>query len=511
MEEGNAMIILIEQQMKGLKQKGLLHFRSGRQIALPALKSSAKDDATPVGQHSKSILSTHQSQSSEVKVAPTESEPKRITIQSSKRSSAEDNKSSFRDKLESRKKARTSRSKPKKKEISISAILSQTMNDDGESDEEYDTKKHSAMSCNGNNSTTPETNNDQWPEEHVLKSSAPDSDQARKHFKENISPIDQEGEVSIKDLDLSYMKNWDPTNRDTKGTVSKKKVTIVDDALRQEKKTVSKITRNDLGYMMDWDPFPKQREDDSVDGGASKPKRRGENNMSRIEEEAAGGENGITANSGSTCSQHSQYATRQEKRTSIDTQVSSKSQSASRDSNERSTCIPDISQLEESFLPLIEKGNIIRVANEPYLKLGCIGKGGSCKVYRALSKECNVVALKQVSLEGQSQQVIDGYANEINLLKKLRDNSNIIQLYSSEVDLERKYIYLVMELGEVDLNYVLRQQATKSSEEGGERGRSNLNMNFIRLTWQQMLKAVQSIHEKRIVHSDLKPAVRVTV
>ena len=35
---------------------------------------------------------------------------------------------------------------------------------------------------------------------------------------------------------------------------------------------------------------------------------------------------------------------------------------------------------------------------------------------------------------------------------------------------------------------------------------SSLNMNFIRLTWQQMLSAVHSIHQERIIHGDLKPA-----
>ena len=31
-------------------------------------------------------------------------------------------------------------------------------------------------------------------------------------------------------------------------------------------------------------------------------------------------------------------------------------------------------------------------------------------------------------------------------------------------------------------------------------------MNFVRLTWQQMLTAVHCIHEERIIHGDLKPA-----
>ena len=171
------------------------------------------------------------------------------------------------------------------------------------------------------------------------------------------------------------------------------------------------------------------------------------------------------------------------------------------------------SQLDCSFLPLIENKNIIRVENEPYAKLGVIGKGGSCKVYRALSRNCDVVALKKVKLDGLNKAAIDGYANEIALLKRLKGNPAIIQLYSAEVDIDRKSILLVMELGEVDLNYVLRQQELLSSRQqqghGGRGGgaRSSLNMNFIRLTWQQMLTAVHSIHEERIIHSDLKPAV----
>ncbi len=47
-----------------------------------------------------------------------------------------------------------------------------------------------------------------------------------------------------------------------------------------------------------------------------------------------------------------------------------------------------------------------------------------------------------------------------------------------------------MEHGEMDLNQKL-QQLQKADE---------IDENFLRITWQQMLKAVDAIHQNRIVH-----------
>jgi serine/threonine-protein kinase TTK/MPS1 len=158
-----------------------------------------------------------------------------------------------------------------------------------------------------------------------------------------------------------------------------------------------------------------------------------------------------------------------------------------------------LARVNREFLPLVHENNIVQVNGSSYAKLGVIGKGGSCKVYRALSKKCAVVAIKKVKLEGMDKKAIEGYANEISLLKRLRGNPAIIQMYDAEVDLERKSIFVVMELGEADLNHILQQRALSGQSR-------SLNMNFIRLTWQQMLTAVHAIHEERIIHSDLKPA-----
>jgi serine/threonine protein kinase len=169
-----------------------------------------------------------------------------------------------------------------------------------------------------------------------------------------------------------------------------------------------------------------------------------------------------------------------------------------------SSVSPEIAALvaksNRDFLPLVSESNVIRVNTVPFAKLGVIGKGGSCKVYRALAKDCSIVAIKKVKLGGMDKKAINGYANEIALLKRLRGNSEIIQLYDSEIDLSRKAIFLVMELGEVDLNQVIQQQTLHGGDNHTESNRSALDMNFIRLTWQQMLKAVHCIHEERIIH-----------
>ena len=157
-------------------------------------------------------------------------------------------------------------------------------------------------------------------------------------------------------------------------------------------------------------------------------------------------------------------------------------------------------ECDPDFLPLVLKKNVFRVNSISYCKLSTIGKGASCKVYKVLSKDHNVYALKKVRLEGMKKKEVDGFSNEINLLKRLRGNPSIIQLIDAQIVLDRKSILVVMELGEVDLHHVLQQQ----QQSGGSIGK--LNINFIRLTWQQMLTAVHSIHEERIVHGDLKPA-----
>jgi serine/threonine-protein kinase TTK/MPS1 len=77
------------------------------------------------------------------------------------------------------------------------------------------------------------------------------------------------------------------------------------------------------------------------------------------------------------------------------------------------------------------------------VRLSCVGKGGSSKVFKVMDQELRIYALKRVSLEGADRTTIENYVNEINLLKKLRGKKTIIFLKDFEVNLNEQVIFLV--------------------------------------------------------------------
>jgi serine/threonine-protein kinase TTK/MPS1 len=88
-----------------------------------------------------------------------------------------------------------------------------------------------------------------------------------------------------------------------------------------------------------------------------------------------------------------------------------------------------------------------------------IGKGGSSRVYKVLSNNNQMFAVKRVSLDRTDQETMSGYMNEISLLKRLEGNHRIIRLIDSEVkagsDGSKGHLTLVMELGEIGMYAVL--------------------------------------------------------
>ena len=82
-----------------------------------------------------------------------------------------------------------------------------------------------------------------------------------------------------------------------------------------------------------------------------------------------------------------------------------------------------------------------------------IGKGGSSRVYRVMSSTNEIYAIKRVALDKSDSDTIEGYMNEIGLLRRLGGSNGIIKLIDSEVKCgpngSKGYLMLVMECGEV--------------------------------------------------------------
>lgn len=146
--------------------------------------------------------------------------------------------------------------------------------------------------------------------------------------------------------------------------------------------------------------------------------------------------------------------------------------------------------------PLPRPENTIVVHGKAYQILQEVGKGGSSRVYMVLSADMRIFALKRVKVSKSQHAALISYANEIKLLQSLQGRATIVQLHDAEVRAPDGLIYLIMEYGDIDLAKLLVRRGTGKA----------ISDNFRRLYWQQMLEAVNTIHEHKIVHGDLKPA-----
>eukprot|EP00741_Cyanophora_paradoxa_P009210 tig00001486_g8920.t1 len=141
------------------------------------------------------------------------------------------------------------------------------------------------------------------------------------------------------------------------------------------------------------------------------------------------------------------------------------------------------------------KDGYFRMNGREYIMLELLGRGGSSKVYKVMSPGKHIYALKRVHVDPHDPEAIASFTNEIDLLRRLKGQQHIIQLVDAEIDARQGLIHVLEQVGEIDLHHLLQRQAGRG-----------LNENLIRHYWQQMLEAVHTIHEERIIHSDLKPA-----
>lgn len=115
-----------------------------------------------------------------------------------------------------------------------------------------------------------------------------------------------------------------------------------------------------------------------------------------------------------------------------------------------------------------------------------------------MNEDLEIKAIKKV-FSLRITQLIEQYSNEIKLLIRLKTKENIISFEAFEVDLINNIIFMVFEYAETDFSRFLSFHKKK------------INLHYIRVWWFQMLQAVHSIHQERIIHGDLKPANFVLV
>ncbi|CAJ0588916.1 unnamed protein product [Cylicocyclus nassatus] len=137
---------------------------------------------------------------------------------------------------------------------------------------------------------------------------------------------------------------------------------------------------------------------------------------------------------------------------------------------------------------------VMIINNHSYIWLNVLGKGGSSRVYEVFDEaRSEVCALKVVDL-GDDPVVRDCYLNEIELLNSLQGSPYVIKMIEYELRECENTLYVVMEKGDIDLATFLKTR------------RSEIDSNFVRYHWNEMLRCVKVIHDRKIVHSDLKPA-----
>ncbi|XP_053397975.1 dual specificity protein kinase TTK-like [Mercenaria mercenaria] len=140
---------------------------------------------------------------------------------------------------------------------------------------------------------------------------------------------------------------------------------------------------------------------------------------------------------------------------------------------------------------------MITVNDVQYAVLGVMGKGGSSKVYQVFDNNHKIKAIKCVDLNNANDIIVEGYKNEIKLLKRLQYCDQVIKMYDSEYKQDENQLYVLMECGNEDLASFFRSRT---------KNRRQLSDNLICFYWEVMLEAVQALHKEGIIHSDLKPA-----
>ncbi|KAM5382575.1 hypothetical protein ACJZ2D_002579 [Fusarium nematophilum] len=137
------------------------------------------------------------------------------------------------------------------------------------------------------------------------------------------------------------------------------------------------------------------------------------------------------------------------------------------------------------------------VNGQPYTVTRKLGKGGSGRVYEVMTVTNQQAAFKRIPLNNLDDRSKSQIKNEVALLKSLAEVERVVQIWDWAVDEAKNFIYIVMELGQIDLDTIIKEHYQRNSK---------FDFGFVGYYWLEILRCVAGIHGVDVVHSDLKPA-----
>lgn len=111
-----------------------------------------------------------------------------------------------------------------------------------------------------------------------------------------------------------------------------------------------------------------------------------------------------------------------------------------------STSIMDIDSSKPNVAEKVRRNKkynpdlFFKVNGKMYQKLGKTGSGGSSEVYKVITSDCIIYALKRIKLKGRDYPTAYGFCQEIEYLNKFKGRKNIIQLIDYEVTSQQSNI-----------------------------------------------------------------------
>ena len=131
-----------------------------------------------------------------------------------------------------------------------------------------------------------------------------------------------------------------------------------------------------------------------------------------------------------------------------------------------------------------------------YRQLDRLGEGTYGIVYKAaeINNPNNIVALKKIRIDKESEGLAISAQREISLLTRL-NHKNVVKVVDIVVGRELKDIFLVMEYCQNDLGYIMDNVISKT------KGYSTAQVKCLMI---QLLEGVSYLHSKFIIHRDLK-------